>query len=221
MSPASRERERPEFRGELRSLTLPARQAPTGELPAWGWDVSGEQRRVEVSRRSFLQSGALGACGVPASVGSDTPEARGAKAAEPIRLETSRLTVDLRRADGALVKLHNRLTDDVKEIRSVAFQLATTRGEVSPRDCRLLRSAHDARSATFLFAGKGLEVEVGYRIVPTGARTPSPSTPSSPTTGPSPTPSHPAIRTPTTRAGSMRFTSIGPDCGTTTPSTSF
>src|SRR5205809_1140834 len=87
-----------------------------------GWDVGGEQRMVGVSRRSFLQSGALGACGVPACVESGSPQTRGADAAEPIRLETSRLTVELRRADGALVKLHNRLTDDVKGIREAVVQ---------------------------------------------------------------------------------------------------
>src|SRR5262249_51371552 len=71
--------------------------------------------------------------------------------------------IELRPADGALVKVENRLTGDVKGLRSVAFQLVTSRGEVALRDCRLLRSAHEARSATFVFDGKGLEIEVGYR----------------------------------------------------------
>src|SRR5262245_25293705 len=114
-----------------------------------------------LSRRAFLQAGAVGAGGLPASA---DPKAQRAAPAEPIRLETSRLAVELRPTDGALVKLHNRLTDDIKEIRSVPFQLVTTRGEVGPRDGRLLRSSHDARSATFVFAGKGLEVEVGFRV---------------------------------------------------------
>jgi hypothetical protein len=97
---------------------------------------------------------------VSATHGGETAAARG----KNIRLETSRLALDLRADDGSVVTLNNRLTDDVKRIRSVPFQLATTRGEVNPRSCRLLRSAHDAGSATFVFAGKGLEVEVAYRV---------------------------------------------------------
>src|SRR2546430_1573097 len=111
-----------------------------------------------MSRRTFLQAGAVGAGEFSGSAVSGSSKERDAVPTEPVRLETSRLAVELRPADGALSKLHNRLTDDVKSIRSVTFQLVTTRGEVSPRDCRLLRSAHDVRSATFVFAGKGFEV---------------------------------------------------------------
>jgi hypothetical protein len=119
---------------------------------------------TEMSRRAFLQAGAVGAGELSGATTSGNSKERDTPSTEPIRLETSRLAVEFRPADGALVKLHNRLTDDIKSIRSVTFQLVTTRGEISPRDCRLLRSAHDARSATFVFAGQGLEVEVGYRV---------------------------------------------------------
>src|SRR5438445_173446 len=89
--------------------------------------------------------------------------ARAGGATANLRLETSQLAVELRRADGAVVKIENRLTKDVKQLRSIPFQLITSKGEVTARDCRLLRSTHEARSATFVFVGDGLDVELGYR----------------------------------------------------------
>jgi hypothetical protein len=123
----------------------------------------GDRPPEGINRRAFLEAGTLGTLGFTLAAVVEAPEAHAAPPAPNLRLETSRLAIELRPADGALVKLENRLTGDVKGVRSVPFQLATTRGEVAPRDCRLIRSAHEARSATFVFEGKGLEVQVGYR----------------------------------------------------------
>jgi hypothetical protein len=116
-----------------------------------------------MSPGALLWAGTLWVGALRAAVGGGV--VRGAESAVPFRLETTQLAVELSGADGAIVRLTNKLTSDTKRMRAISFQLVATRGEVSPRGCRLTRAAHDARSARFVFEGKGLEIEVGYRVL--------------------------------------------------------
>ena len=78
--------------------------------------------------------GAFGLAGQPAAP------------AQAVTLENARLRVVLNAADGALLQLKNRLTGVSQSVRSVPFRLATSRGEVGPRDCRRVGRVVGARS---------------------------------------------------------------------------
>ena len=83
---------------------------------------------------------------------------------QSIRLNSRELAIEIDPTNASVTNIDNKLTGDSKNLRSVAFRLTTTRGEVSPRDCQMVRSTHDGSSAKFIFLGKGLEIEVGYRV---------------------------------------------------------
>src|SRR5947208_2188883 len=94
-------------------------------------DGASERAQAGPNRRVARHAGAMAVLGtaLTLSLGMDIPRARAAAAAETIRLETSQVGIELCRSDGALVLLENRLTNNTQKLRSVPFQLVTTRGE--------------------------------------------------------------------------------------------
>jgi len=91
--------------------------------------------------------------------------ALGIRASEAVRLETANLAVRIDAERGAITSITNKRVGGAKSIRSVPFFLTTTRGEVSPTACQLVRKTHDASSASFaFFSDEGLEIEITYQV---------------------------------------------------------